>query len=388
MKIGRNGDQSGSPLCVLATGSDAAYFPGLLVTLESAFLHSERLRTGAVTVHVLDGGIPDRAWALLERRLHTLNPALNLVRNRLQFPDWQDAPRVWGGSLMAYARFWLPEFVEGDQVIYVDADILVQKDLGELFDRPFDPGVWTYACQDYSVRFLHNDCPWLQSEDLAVAKVPYFNSGLLKIDLAAWRRAEVASEAIRLVSEEPEKCVWWDQTVFNYLLRDHWKMLDQTWNLSIYQAYRYSDEAVLGANLHFLSGRKPWNTHSREFGFRYWRRFLRTRMETVPKWARKNPGYGKTYYAYGRSALLENSALARRALLVAYRVFRCCSERIGRRTAYAFEHWSTFDPVAQRKKEMEPRREKPLLRAAVHRWSAMTPRQGHYSKLLLDHEPK
>jgi lipopolysaccharide biosynthesis glycosyltransferase len=65
---------------------------------------------------------------------------------------------------------------------------------------------------------------------------PYFNSGVLLIDLVAWRAAEVSQRALFICEEHSDRLLaqgkWpqYDQYGLNVTLMGRWKELEQVWN--------------------------------------------------------------------------------------------------------------------------------------------------------------
>jgi lipopolysaccharide biosynthesis glycosyltransferase len=106
-------------------------------------------------------------------------------------------------------------------------------------------------------------------------ELPYFNSGVLLIDLQAWRRLQLTEELIECLHENRGVVVWWDQYALNVVLARRWKLLDPRWNQGS-QIYRFPNwrfsnftkemfRAIKKAPyvVHFTSPEKPWHPDSR-----------------------------------------------------------------------------------------------------------------------------
>ena len=81
------------------------------------------------------------------------------------------------------------------KVIYLDADLLIGKDILELWQRAMH-GKIVLAVQDSYLQRFPAGC--LPAEEQGQSEAPYFNSGVMVIDLAAWRAAGSSSAASKL----------------------------------------------------------------------------------------------------------------------------------------------------------------------------------------------
>lgn len=354
---------------VLASGSDQGYFPGLIVSVLSAIQNSQRILESPLDIHILDGGIEENSWMLLVNEVRKLNRAANIFRHPTEFPDWDNVPKIWGNSLMAYARILLPELVPDPQIIYFDSDILVMADLGELFDRPFEDSVTTYACMDTKIQWLKNDCKWLEGE--AIDGLAYFNSGLLKIDLDAWRALRVTDQCKRLILEHPDYCRFWDQSVLNYVLKGKWNRLEQRFNANVFSFHHYLHDFEIGnANLHFVTARKPWNTYSNCFEFQIWNTYLKIKLPQLRRSTTVAKNRSKTVVPYLKETLLEQCRWIRNAYLFTLRLIRKLHPSFIPKTDYVFRHWNEFNKANSLKGTIDPARAKALLARLKTQWSS------------------
>jgi hypothetical protein len=152
-------------------------------------------------------------------------------------------------------------------VIYLDADILIQKDLFELWEQDMH-GKIVLAVQDsYIQRF-----PALNLPAQPGPEQPYFNSGVMMIDLEAWRAAGIEPCCLEAAMRLPRRTKWLDQHVLNACLVGRWGRLPPVWNkqffLDVFPDWRcspYEEEEFHEARsnpaiIHFCSRSKPWHT--------------------------------------------------------------------------------------------------------------------------------
>ncbi len=249
----------------VALAADENYFPGLLVAAASiAFFSDDK---ADLSLHILDGGISDKSWCRLRAAIGRLHPKAQL--NRLSvlgsgiceiLDDGKKGP-------MAYARLVLPRLIDAKRVVYVDSDCLSLSDLGDLFD--FDlRGHPLAAVQDPITMRLADDYPWSAEPP---PEKPYFNSGLLLIDVDQWRKEKVTEHTLEVLQREGPRCTYWDQTALNYVLQNRWQQLPSRWNYpSNGFDHRRAEEVSL---VHFLCNEKPWFGDSGSEAHELWRWF-------------------------------------------------------------------------------------------------------------------
>jgi lipopolysaccharide biosynthesis glycosyltransferase len=261
----------------------------LAVTLRSAATH---LRAGLTLVaYVVDAGIADGNWMALKETLAGL--PIQLIRIGFDPARLGHLPVSHHISHAAYARLLAADILPQDlsRVIYLDSDLLVLDDLSTLWRTPMD-GAWCLAVPDIACPFIdarHADSNFLRASPYFATIAPvknwrslglraadhYFNSGVLVIDLDAWRREQLAARFLACLADHAAFVWCWDQYALNVVLAGHWRRLPLRWNVGShlfdYPQRRHApldersiDEALAApAILHFTSEFKPWRYGSR-----------------------------------------------------------------------------------------------------------------------------
>ncbi len=151
-----------------------------------------------------------------------------------------------------YFRCLLADLLPADvtRVIYLDADTLVRSDLTALW-RTDLAGAPVGAVVDSLGTVRGAIDRW---RELGLdGDSPYFNSGVLLIDLAAWRARDAGWAAVRRSAADRDHLLaagrWpqHDQYGLNVVFHRRWRHLAPTWNWFTYQPYRPA------AVLHVLS---------------------------------------------------------------------------------------------------------------------------------------
>jgi len=246
----------------VATCADERYVPGLLVTLGSILLFSDpAVRIDAV---VLDCGIVDESWRRVASELGKFAGRLHLQRVQVENLLPTGLPPGPQGCLAAYARLLLPEISNSTTVVYVDSDVMFFKDVVELW-RTDLCGYVAAACQDEMIPSIAQDC--VPSENVP-GEAPYFNSGVMLIDLESWRRDDIGRKAIDFLRRHGRQCRFHDQTALNTILAGRVRLLDGCWNrTSSLRPDQFIGEPF---NVHLVFAHKPWLRASANFFAQLW----------------------------------------------------------------------------------------------------------------------
>ncbi|MCX6967387.1 MAG: glycosyltransferase family 8 protein [Verrucomicrobia bacterium] len=240
----------------ICSAANQTYVLGVAVALASAVLHAPR---GVhCRVYLLDGGIQEASWRKLEQTLASLGRSCELIRLRPDLNYFEGLPKIYGSSVMTYARLMLPKMVNEDRILYVDADLLVQADWESLWEMALGEAVIA-AATDVLTKTLAGERLDLQKFDLD-GSAPYFQAGFFVMDLHKWRALEISGKTVAYLRENPEHCHYCDQSALNVVLYGRWKMLPSGWNTPGYWADQQIDGSTLcDPVLHFNGPLKPWN---------------------------------------------------------------------------------------------------------------------------------
>lgn len=187
---------------------------------------------------------------------------------------------MWGTSTV-YLRLALDEILPDIPVVlYMDADIIVRRDLSPLLNQPMD-GLPLAAVRDPLNPTLGSGLavglPGWQALGLPGTR-EYFNSGVMLIDLPECGRRGIFDAGRRFAVDKPEHILFWEQDALNWAVADDWFRLDRCWNTfpasvlpELYQNWTYDADDILpfsrlledeatAAVLHFAGPVKPWTT--------------------------------------------------------------------------------------------------------------------------------
>lgn len=206
------------------------------------------------TFHLLTTELTAESHGKLRDFVRETNIDLRLIDIRGHIAALDQLKVTQHVSLATYFRFLIPSVVSADieMVLYLDVDLLIQGEVGSLFD--LDLGEYAVAAvPDPLGERYYRDHRLARPED-------YFNAGVLLINLVHWRKHDVATQALDYARQHPEKLHCWDQCALNAVLKDHVYYLDRGWN----RQEKSSNDSDSGGQelevviLHFSGPLKPW----------------------------------------------------------------------------------------------------------------------------------
>ncbi|MET1041701.1 MAG: glycosyltransferase [Acidimicrobiales bacterium] len=172
---------------------------------------------------------------------------------------------------------------EAGRAIYLDCDLVGLGDLQPLLDA--ETGPILAAVQDPGQPHLGEGEAIPGFEHLGIPRGrEYFNTGVMVIDVQAWRDEEIAERCRTFLVESPQHARFWDQDALNVVLEDRWLRLPSELNAFPVSAFpEWFDEPARAALhkteeaaliLHFNGPIKPWTDqfphgHARRTYHRY-----------------------------------------------------------------------------------------------------------------------
>jgi lipopolysaccharide biosynthesis glycosyltransferase len=195
--------------------------------------------------------------------LHWLFPDMGLLRG-LHVDKWIDLETY--GRLLA--PLVLPE--DCDKVLYLDSDMVILSDVSVLYDSLNDNAM-VHAARDQFVGVVSDSTGVFNYEALGIPpRTPYFNAGVLLINLRRWRQENVTGRAFDYLKQYQSAVQCWDQGALNALLHHDWTEIDPAWNQT--NAIFYPERWKAWGNsiadwkktrdhpkiVHYTTGEKPW----------------------------------------------------------------------------------------------------------------------------------
>ena len=232
----------------IVLAGDRNYTTQLETTIKSILYHNRDVK-----IYILNQDImPD--WFRKPRKIaRMLGSEIIDVKlpEQAVFQNWKKQAHI---SSIAYARYFIPDYIQENTVLYLDCDLLINDKLDNLFE------------QDIEERYI---------AAIRDANGQGFNTGVLLINNEKWRQEKLKERLIKqsiLTTKEVEEGRFehfnGDQTIFNQILKDDWLELGRAYNLQVghdvvalYNNWQehltFNDKPVV---IHFTTYRKPWTT--------------------------------------------------------------------------------------------------------------------------------
>ena len=205
--------------------------------------------------------------------------------------DWKKLKSIKNFTIGTLFRLMISDKLPRDigRVIYIDADILVNLDIKELWDIDIGNAL---VC---GRKEKHYDNPIF---DEGISEDSYVNAGVLIFNLDKIReKHDLYRESIRFFERHPN-CMWNDEDAINFVLNKKQKIIPNRFNTFTVFAEEAEPEFLKHCIYHF-AGDHPRANGSRAFD----REFFRTLRQTP--WGEEDEDIFA--YFYGQNALREES---------------------------------------------------------------------------------
>ena len=215
-----------------------------------------------INAHVLTRGLGQA----FQERMGKLFPEINFSFYAFDEVDYGDAIALLAHiSVSTMDRLFLPELLKDlDKVVYLDIDILIQGDVGYLYDLELGDNVfagkrtklksWASMIKPITRATLQFEPQkaWdvrRRLHDQADLTARTFNAGILSLNLKLMRAENFTKEHLYLV----EQCRMNDQDVFNIYSKDRVLEINPEWNHVPSQDFNDSPKII-----HWAGPAKPW----------------------------------------------------------------------------------------------------------------------------------
>lgn len=161
-------------------------------------------------------------------------------------------------SNIVYARLIVDRLIDPSitRILYLDCDMLVRDDIATLYDWDLQ-GAPIAAVRDSIGAWLVAGRDVANNRDIFDVAHPYFNAGMVLIDVAQWREADIIGRMEQAYADGVMQRIYYDQDLLNLVFQDRWLQLPWRWNLI---DARPVHEGLDPAIIHYTGEAKPWFT--------------------------------------------------------------------------------------------------------------------------------
>ena len=175
-------------------------------------------------------------------------------------------PNIFGShvSEATYYRLFIQDYLKDEikYITYLDCDIfcinnpnlLIDKTItkmeesGKIISTTLEPGLFSYG-----------------KNTLNIKPNKYFNAGVMVINLDQWKFKNLKEEFLKLINQQNEKLLFWDQDVLNLYFNGDYEILPDALNTKVdmevdNNAQKFSEDDIQNLSLLHYSGKfKPWS---------------------------------------------------------------------------------------------------------------------------------
>ena len=222
----------------IVLAANYAYVDQVLTTIKSVCYHNRSLR-----FYLIHSDFPNEWIKQINKRLEKFDS--EIINCRVTFE--QISRYKTDISYTVFLRYFIADFVQEDKALYLDCDLLVTKNLDDLFATDL---------QDYPLAAVRD------FGGRAYFGQEIFNAGVLLVNNAFWKKDNMTQKLIDLTNEWHDKVEQADQSILNMLFEHKWLELDFDYNHIVihkqFTDYRLPEGQDYPAIIHYLSHRKPW----------------------------------------------------------------------------------------------------------------------------------
>lgn len=241
-----------------------------------------------ITVYVLDSGITDENKSRFNVLATQYNRNIQFVSTSQVSSKLNGIKQDRGGASQ-FARLFLTQLLPEtcERVLYIDCDTIIRHSLVELYNTDFEGKVVCGVMDCISKQ--HRARLGISPDDI------YINSGMMLIDLQAWKAHDIERNIEKVVVKFRGKVPYADQGIVNLALHGLIKCVHPRYNcFTVYTAFDFNDllefrqpsacpssteiaEAKNDATIaHFVTlfcMSRPWNKNSNGPYFDEWKEY-------------------------------------------------------------------------------------------------------------------
>jgi len=261
----------------IAFGADDQYSQHVGVTLASIL---STLAPGIEpNIYIVTDGISEEN----QRKIASLKTIRNFHPHYIvvSLDDFKDFPLISDHITIAtYFRLQLPYLLpQLDKVLYLDTDMIIDRDLSPLWETDLEPDQWVAAAAEIAIKPDFMASIGLDKNEF------YFNAGVLLMNLAALRANDFENKCAKFVRQYREVIRYVDQDVLNHVCKGHVKWVDPKFNLvfayldkrsqlkklsSPYSLQTIHEAIAHPVIIHYTGALKPWHYASRNvYSYKY-----------------------------------------------------------------------------------------------------------------------
>lgn len=234
-------------------GIDEAYVEPLILVAYSVAKNNKMF--DEIGFHILTGGLSDASRQKI-RSLERTFPHVHFGFSVIDDNAFRNFPlNIKHISPIAYGRFLIPTiFQDMDTMLYLDADLIVLGDLGELWATD----IREHCAAGSHKQYINDQFPGYKESIGLDEDSTYINSGVMLLNLRRMRELNMTQRLLSNAQSLKDIVRIQDQDIINVTLANEIARFDKKYNYtdSDRREGALPDEAIVIA--HFNTDNKPW----------------------------------------------------------------------------------------------------------------------------------
>lgn len=222
----------------IVLAANYSYVDQVMTTIKSICYHNRSIR-----FYLINSDFPNEWIKQLNKRIEKFDSEIINCRVTSE----QISRYKTDISYTVFLRYFIADFVQEDKALYLDCDLVVTRNLDELFATDL---------QDYPLAAVRD------FGGRAYFGREIFNAGVLLINNDLWKQESMTQRLIDLTNEWHDKVDQADQSILNMLFEHKWLELDFDYNHIVIHKQFTDYQLPVGQDyptiIHYLSHRKPW----------------------------------------------------------------------------------------------------------------------------------
>jgi len=256
--------------------SDENYIQHLTVAIKSLLQNNKDL---TFNIYIINGGISKEAWMKL-RKASSVHK-VKLIDILIDDSIFKSFVTNHHFTKAMYYRLLIPNFINSSKVLYLDADIIVNGNIKELYNTTLD---------DYYLAAVESP-GFKRANELNMKKnSKYFNSGIMLINNKKWKTSGLSKTVVNYVSNNKKVIRFPDQDALNGVIDGNWKQLPLKYNqqsvifdsafagnYNCFSEYEIQEAKQNPVIIHYTGSSKPWHFRNHHpYKYLYWKYLQKT----------------------------------------------------------------------------------------------------------------
>jgi UDP-glucose/galactose:(glucosyl)LPS alpha-1,2-glucosyl/galactosyltransferase len=251
----------------IACAANQRYFKGMAVMIYS--IVAQLPKDVDTVFYIIDGGIDAHSMNALKEKVNQKHAGITFELHKPDMHLFKSFPVLYSDNdAMSYSRLLFANIITESKYLYIDVDILVTKDITELWKMSFDNKT-VLVIQDPFIQINKNDFNEEICSNLNIDLYSkHFNAGVIFINNSQWKELQISEKTILFLKEHPDWCRWHDQSALNAILHNQATFIDGSWNIRSETIDTHYINAKDGYCIHYTSNKKPWLLYCRSYSAR------------------------------------------------------------------------------------------------------------------------